>query len=187
VRSCCSNLNRKSVSRSHQMSDISATTSRRGRQAIALCSHTSKALRSVSASATMLQAGGAAGNRPQPSSSGITGPGREQACRSQLGDRGYARFEALKKAERQRGQSVQGAAAAARSCGSSSSNALSPCLQGLQPRAGTFTLIQTTDLMLPNCQLTHTQTQSGTACACWPASDLRKGSCLPGSSGSGWT
>jgi hypothetical protein len=54
----------------------------------------------------MLQAGPGGAHRPEASTSGNGITVREQAFRNKLGDRGYARFEALKKSERQRGQST---------------------------------------------------------------------------------
>jgi hypothetical protein len=54
----------------------------------------------------MLQAGTGGAHRPEASTSGNGITVREQGFRNKLGDRGYARFEALKKSERQRGQST---------------------------------------------------------------------------------
>lgn len=56
----------------------------------------------------MQQAAGGGAMRPETSSSGGLTT-REQAYRTRMGDRGYARFEALKKSERQRGQSTAAA------------------------------------------------------------------------------
>lgn len=54
----------------------------------------------------MLQAGGGMAHRPEASTSSSAASSREQAYRSRMGERGYARFETLKKSERQRGQST---------------------------------------------------------------------------------
>lgn len=66
----------------------------------------------------MLQAGGGA-HRPETSTSS-SASSREQAYKTRMGDRGYARFEALKRSERQRGTSVNSssltAAVAGHSC-----------------------------------------------------------------------
>lgn len=142
----------KKVCPDHQCEICSATTSRRGWQSIALCPSTSKSIRSSSSPATMLQAGGAAaGNRPEPLGSNISGPVREQACRSQLGDRGYARFEALKKAERQRGQSEREEQQQRQDARALAAAMTSPCLRSPQPPADTSRRLQNTDMSHVPC------------------------------------
>lgn len=61
----------------------------------------------------MMQASGSGAAQRSEASTSTSLSGREQSARLKLGDRGYARFEAIKKGERQRGKKHHPAAAAA--------------------------------------------------------------------------